>query len=131
MYQVVWDRGCDTTEGSLNLTFYQSIFKSMNSYGSDVLLNLDVYIYLLNIRLNRFIQVSGSFVRQFERKCVQRIVHKASRCYIDWCNIHHWIMRLAALELLMPGVAKVSAVPGLTNDKLTCFSVIKMCKAIC
>ena len=37
-------------------------------------------------------------------------------------------MRLSALELLMPGVASVSAAPGLTNDKLVCFIVINVRK---
>ena len=37
------------------------------------------------------------------------------------CNSYHWNMRLSVLELLMPGVARASAVPGLTNDLIGLF----------
>ena len=35
-------------------------------------------------------------------------------------------MRLSALELLMPGAARVSVVPGLTNEKLVCVMEINV-----
>ena len=105
--------------GAINTTFISVFPLDEWAWEATLYWSLLVSVYSLDISFEPIHSNIWSFVRRFDSKvffsvsCIKLVVVISVRC-----NSYHWNMRFSALESLMPGVARVSVVPGLTNEKL-------------